>query len=134
MLDKLFGRIESNDDINVRFIQSDIIKKPNDYKSLKEYFEDNTGKIFKLGTSNLDGWIIKNKGNTLIRIINGKESDLVISYVWSYSDYDDSYTYYMINGHIFILTVENNVFAIKTPRTSNMLYNKYNWVPESINF
>ena len=130
MLSTLFGsEIKNNDRITSissnsvsENVKNDEIRKIN---TLKLLFESNLNKILILGD-----WKIKDNGGTLVRMINGKESELVVSYMSICVD--DKYIYYLMNGQIFIATLQmcNRELNIRlsnavTNITSNMIYEEF---------
>jgi hypothetical protein len=129
MLSTLFGsEIKNNNKItsisSTSIIENNDIKKIN---TLKLLFESNLNKILICGD-----WKIKDNGKTLVRMINGKESELV-SYMSIYIV--DKFIYYLMNGQIFIATLEISDNKLKVclsnTITSNMVYESfvdYKWV------
>ena len=82
-------------------------------------FESNLNKILLF-----EDWEIKDNCKILILMINGKESELVVSYMSSYIV--DKYIYYLMN--IFIETMQ--IFDIiniclSNPLTSDIIYQRF---------
>lgn len=59
-----------------------------------------------------DLWKIKYNGETLVRIINGKESELVISYMYCDNTHNER-VYSMINGHTFGVKFDSKYFYLQ---------------------
>jgi hypothetical protein len=76
MLEELSKYLLSSEEIDGRItsLSSNSISKNN--LSLDSFFKSNLNK-----TLVFNSWKIKNNGDTLIRIIDGKESNLIVSYM-----------------------------------------------------
>jgi len=102
--------------------------------SLESFFRSNLNKTLVFAS-----WKINNNGDTLIRIIDGKESILIVSYMRMNGSITDGiitkYIYYMINGHVFYLSLLRNLHNKLTicigdyisEKTLAWQYSEYKW-------
>lgn len=132
MLGELSKYLLSSEEVDSKI--TSISSTPKKNPSLDSFFKSNLNK-----TLVFDSWKIKNNGNTLIRMIDGKESTLITSYMVMNGSVTDGiitkYIYYMINGHVFYLSLLRDLHNKLTicigdyisEKTLAWQYSKYEW-------